>query len=83
MYLTYNINQHGSRKGGDSSMEAPDQKVVEEIDGMSQEEMAILSRFAPVGHIYFDSSKPYNAIFKRRFEEVGGMTPALSKKIGW
>ena len=64
-------------------MREPDPKVVEEINSMSQEDMARLWRFAPAGHDYFDSTKPYNAIFKKRFQEVGGMTPAISKSIGW
>jgi hypothetical protein len=50
---------------------------------MSQIEMASLWRFAPCGHIYFDSSKPYFKVFSKRYEELGGMTPEISKAIGW
>jgi hypothetical protein len=32
---------------------------------------------------YFDSSKPYYAVFKARFDELGGFNAAISKKIGW
>ena len=57
--------------------------VIEDINKLSQEEMARLIRFAPVGHIYFDTSKPYHAVFKKRFKDLGGFTPKISKKIGW
>ena len=63
-----------------SKMES-DSKVVDTINNLSQTEMARLIRFAPVGHEYFDMSKPYNEIFKKRFTELGGMTPAISKAI--
>ena len=45
--------------------------------------MARLYRFAPSGHLYFDSSLPYNKIFMERFSELGGMSPEISKQIGW
>ena len=60
-----------------------DEKIVAEINSMSQIEMARLWRFAPTGHLYFDSSKPYADIFKERFFELGGFTPSISKAIGW
>jgi len=56
---------------------------IEKINQMSQIEMASLWRFAPCGHIYFDSSKPYFKVFSKRYEELGGMTPEISKAIGW
>ncbi len=58
-------------------------QTVDRINNMSQIEMARLWRFAPPGHQYFDSSLPYFDIFKARFEELGGFTPAISKAIGW
>ena len=57
--------------------------IIEDINKLSQKEMARLVRFAPLGHIYFDSSKPYHAVFKERFKNLGGFTPEISKKIGW
>lgn len=51
-------------------------KAKAEIDGMSQMAMASLRRFAPCGHPYFDST---NGDLK----EKGGMTPEISKAIGW
>jgi hypothetical protein len=64
-------------------MEKIDQAEVERINSMSQEEMAELWRYAPSGHPYFDNHKPYFKIFNERFKELGGMTPEISKKIGW
>ena len=64
-------------------MEKPDEKIVKEINAMSHSQLAKLYRFAPSGHLYFDSSKPYNAIFNKRFMEFGGMTAKISKDIGW
>lgn len=53
------------------------------INSMSQTDMARMWRFTPSGHIYFDSSLPFYDIFKKRFDELGGFTPGISKEIGW
>jgi len=53
------------------------------LDQLSQEQMARLWRFAPSGHPYFDSSLPLFDYFINRFFELGGMTPSISKRIGW
>lgn len=53
------------------------------IDAMSHEEMARLWRTAPVGHPIFDNTLPLFKYFKDRFDSLGGMTPAISKRIGW
>lgn len=58
-------------------------QIIEEINKMSQEEMARIWRFASTGSIYFDRTKPYSRIFEKRFKELSGMTPEISKKIGW
>ena len=56
----------------------------EAIRRMTYYEMARLYRFAPSGHIYFDTNHPeLYAAFVGRFKELGGMTPELSKRIGW
>jgi hypothetical protein len=60
-----------------------DPKIVDEINELSYLEMAKLWRFAPVGHSYFDMRKPYWNVFKKRFQELGGMTSIISKQIGW
>ena len=57
-------------------------KMIEEINAMSCEEMCHLWRFAPSGHPYFDSTKPYYEVFKARFDKLGGFSPEISKKIG-
>jgi len=53
------------------------------IDQMSHEDMAALWRFAPAGHPVFRSDLPLFAYFEERFKTAGGMTPAVSKQIGW
>ena len=52
------------------------------IDEMSHEEMARLWRFAPVGHPIFDTRNGLAEYFERRFNELGGWTSEVSKKIG-
>ena len=54
-----------------------------EIEGMDQVEMARLLRFAPSGHPAFVTGSPEAEAFDRRFKELGGMTPEISKRIGW
>ena len=61
----------------------PDEKIVEQINSMSQIEMARMWRFSPSGNPIFDSSLPYYEIFAKRFKELGGFTPEISKAIGW
>lgn len=56
---------------------------IEKINKMSQLEMAFLWRNAPAGHHYFDKTKPYHEIFKKRFNKLGGFTVAISKQLGW
>jgi hypothetical protein len=53
------------------------------IAGMSRVEMASLRRFAPAGHPVFNSTLPLYDIFEKRFKELGGMSPQISKQIGW
>lgn len=53
------------------------------IDGMSQTELARLQRFAPAGHPVFRSNLPLYMHFRKVFREKGGMTPEVSKAIGW
>jgi len=59
------------------------QKHKEKIDQMSREEMCSLWRFAPSGHPYFVSGTELQEYFDKRFKELGGFSPAVSKKIGW
>jgi len=53
------------------------------IDAMTQVEMARLWRFAPSGHPYFLGGSPLYEHFQARFKALGGMTPEVSKRIGW
>lgn len=54
-----------------------------QINGMPQEKMAALRRFGPSGHPFFRSDLRLWQIFEAHFNEIGGMTPAISKRIGW
>lgn len=58
-------------------------QMKKEIDKMNQEDMASLWRFAPSGHPYFRGDLPLFEYFNKRFKELGGFTPEISKKIGW
>ncbi len=56
-------------------------KLIANIDAMSQYEMAQHHRFDP-------SSSPYHQgeigeHFQKVFKEKGGMTPEISKSLGW
>jgi hypothetical protein len=57
-----------------------EQEEIAKIKAMSQSQLARLSRHAPAGHPYFDSTLPYDKVFKECFK---GWTPELSKQIGW
>jgi len=59
------------------------QEEFAKIDAMGHEEMARLYRFAPAGHPYFNMELPYWDRFMERFKSLGGMTPEISKRIGW
>jgi hypothetical protein len=59
-----------------------DEKTKTEIDEMTQVQMASLHRFAPAGHPYFQRGE-VSDYFAARFRELGGMTPEISKRIGW
>jgi len=55
---------------------------IERINRLGREQMARLWRFSPPGHRYFKS--PLAEHFKKRFfDELGGFSPEISKKIGW
>jgi hypothetical protein len=59
------------------------EKWKKEIDAMTQVDCARLQRFAPAGHPIFRSDLPLYEYFKAHFATVGGMTPGVSKQIGW
>ena len=66
----------------DRSVTKEDRKTIDDINEMSQESMARLWRFAPAGHPYFDSTKPFSTVFDKKFKALGGFTPTISKRIG-
>lgn len=53
------------------------------IDMMEHYEMAWEWRYASPGSPLFDTTTPLAKYFNERFQEFGGMTPALSKQLGW
>ena len=60
------------------------QKEIDKINSMDHESMCSLWRFAAIGHSYFDKTKPYYEVFRKRlFDHFGGFTPVISKSIGW
>jgi hypothetical protein len=58
------------------------QKWKATIDGMTHLQMAKLYRFAPCGHCVFQRGE-LNDYFMKKFNAAGGMTPDISKRIGW
>jgi len=58
-------------------------KNIKRINNMTQYEMCALHRFARSGHPYFVSNSLEHDAFARRFKELGGMTPEISKDLGW
>lgn len=64
-------------------MTEAEEREIECINNMSHIEMASLWRNAPSGHPYFDRTKPFFEIFEKRFKELGGFTPEISKEMGW
>ncbi len=57
------------------------QEVKDKIDIMTLEELAYNWRFAPVGHPLLQGD--VGKYFQSKFLELGGMTPEISKRLGW
>jgi len=64
-------------------MQELSQEQKEKIDKMTQMEMARLYRFAKPGHPYFVYGTPVAIYFNEVFEKRGGITPEVSKLMGW
>lgn len=61
-----------------------EQETIDKINTMEHLDMCALWRQAPAGHPYFDTTKPYHKVFRKRlFDHFGGFTPKISKSIGW
>ena len=65
------------------SLTKEETEEVNKINSLSREEMCRLWRFSPSGHPYFDAEKPFYPHFQKRFKELGGFSPEISKRIGW
>lgn len=59
-----------------------EQKDKARIDAMTREQLGRSIRFAAIGAWPWDKSDSGEYALKR-FEELGGWTPELSKTIGW
>jgi hypothetical protein len=79
------MEEKNKRDGGKMETYTDDQlrKMMRDIKELTQTDCARLNRFAPAGHPYFRSDLPLNDIFNAHFKSVGGMTPEVSKFIGW
>lgn len=58
-----------------------DENIKKQIDNMSQYEMAYKWRFSKIGDPLFQGE--VGDYFAKVFNEKGGMTPGISKSIGW
>lgn len=64
-------------------------KTIEEIKSADRETICRWWRFLPlnwaseVTNEDFEKAMELNNALSNRFDEVGGFTPSLSKKIGW
>lgn len=55
-----------------------------QINGFDQYEMCRQWRFSKPGtYPWFDTQSPLWPIWEKRFKELGGFTPAISKSLGW
>jgi len=52
------------------------------INKLSHYSLGHIYRFAPSEHPYMQHKDLFN-YFMERFQELGGMTPELSKQLGW
>lgn len=68
-------------------MKRPSQEEIDnwknKIEVMTRVEMAYFRRFAPSGHPIFRDDLPLYKLFEARFAELGGISPEISKEIGW
>jgi len=56
-------------------------RLEDEINSMSQIDMARHRRFAEIGNPMFRLDLPLHEKFAKRFKELGGFTPEISKAI--
>ena len=52
------------------------------IENLSHYEMVVLWRFSRSGHPFFEQGSAEATAFVKRLEELGGITPEISKKVG-
>jgi hypothetical protein len=59
------------------------ERLENEISNMSQLDMAKRWRFSSLGNPMFRCDLPLSEKFQKRFKELGGFTPEISKAIEW
>jgi hypothetical protein len=62
-------------------MDRPDIPTMKQVEGASKEQLARWYRFLPSGDT--TEQQQIQDRIAERFKELGGMTPELSKKIGF
>jgi hypothetical protein len=79
------VEEKDEREGGEMETYTDEQlkRMEKNIKEMTQIDCARAFRFHKVGHPYFRSDLPLNEIFQEHFKSLGGMTPEVSKFIGW
>lgn len=51
------------------------------INNLTRYQMCWLQRFAEAGHPYFRKGTPEAEAFEKRYNELGGMCPEISKQL--
>ena len=64
-------------------MDKLNEETKKRIDAMSRYDMCRLWRFAEPGHPYFVSGSAEWEYFDKRFKELGGFSPEISKQLGF
>ena len=78
---TLRVNDTGVRSAAEDHMDRPDFPTMEQVEKATREQLARWYRFLPSGDTK-EQQKIQDRIAER-FKELGGMTPELSKKIGF
>lgn len=59
------------------------EKALKYINNMTHYELARLWRFGSSDHLYLKTPELFEVVKNRLFNEYGGMTPTISKLVGW
>jgi hypothetical protein len=59
------------------------QSAINDVNNMTHYELARLWRFGTSDHLYIKTPAIFDAVMNRLFEHFGGITPSISKQVGW